>query len=97
MFGDVFNWWTVVVVESVALALHSCFVGEDTTISCKTGVGHVDVAIELNYFFDSFSLLEFGDCFFLDRRRCTSTARITDPLVTNPTAQSPFLTASMAY
>ena len=55
------------------------------------------MAIELNYFFDCFSLLEFCHCFFLSKWRCTSTARITEPLVTSPTAHKPFLTASMAY
>jgi len=57
----------------------------------------MDVAIKLHNLFDRFAFLKFCDCFFLNLIKDTSTARITEELVMRPTAQSPFLTASMAY
>jgi hypothetical protein len=57
----------------------------------------VDVVVKLHNLFDGFAFLKFGDCFFLNLMRDTSTARMTEEFVTRPTAQSPFLTASMAY
>jgi hypothetical protein len=96
-FGDVFDRGTVVVVEAVALALDSCFVGQDSSVGCESGVSHVNVIVELHNLFDGSALLQFGDCFFLSGRRCTYAARMTEPWVVRPTAQSPFLTASMAY
>jgi hypothetical protein len=57
----------------------------------------VDVAVQLHDLLDGLGLLQLGDCLFLSGLGGTSTARITDELVTRPTAQRPFLTASMAY
>jgi hypothetical protein len=57
----------------------------------------MNMLIKLDNLLDSFTLLKFGDCFLLTQMMATSTARMTDELVTNPTAQSPFFTASIAY
>lgn len=57
----------------------------------------MDVAIKLHNLFDGLAFLKFGDGFFLNVIRDTSTARMTEELETSPTAQSPFLTASIAY
>jgi hypothetical protein len=57
----------------------------------------MNMLIKLDNLLDSFALLKFGDCFLLTQMMATSTARMTDELVTNPTAQSPFFTASIAY
>lgn len=57
----------------------------------------MDVTVQLHDLLNSPAFLEFGDCFFLDERYGTSTARMTEEALTSPTAQSPFLTASMAY
>ena len=55
------------------------------------------MVVELYNFFDGPALLELGDCLFLSEAGSTSTARMTEESVTRPTAQRPFLTASMAY
>lgn len=97
IFGDVFDWRAIVIVESIALAFNSRFVGENSTVSSQTRIGHVNVVIELNNLLDSSALLKLCHCFFLNDGLSTSTARMTDEELTRPTAQSPFLTASMAY
>ena len=90
---DVFHRWVVIVVESVALALDPCLIGQDPSVSSEAGIGHMDVTINLQYLLDGLAVLQLGDCFFLDSGCITSTARMTDELVTSPTAQRPFLTA----
>jgi hypothetical protein len=95
--GNVLDRRTVVVVEAVALALDSRLVCEDSSVGSEAGVGHVDVVIELHDLLDGFAVLQLGHCLLLSGERVTSTARMTEVLVTSPTAHSPFLTASMAY
>jgi hypothetical protein len=95
--GDVFDWRVVVVVEPVALAFDSRLVGQDSAVCCQTGVSHVDAIIQLHDLLNGLAILQFGHCFFLSQHSSTSTARITDEAVMSPTAQRPFLTASMAY
>ena len=96
-FADVFNWRAVIKVESVALALRSCLVGKDPSISCESAVRHVDTIIQLHDFLYCLTVLKLSHCFFLRWGECTSTARMTDEGVMSPTAHSPFLTASIAY
>lgn len=62
---DVFNWWIIVIVQSVWLTLYSCLVCQDSSISGKTWKGHVNMFIELNDLFDSSAFLQFSDGFFL--------------------------------
>jgi len=57
----------------------------------------MNMFIKLHNLLDGFTLLKFSDCFLLTQMIATSTARITDELVTKPTAQRPFFTASIAY
>ena len=93
ILGHIFDWWAVIVVEPVALALDSGLVGKDPTIGSQAGICHVHMIVKLDYLFNCPSLLQLGDCFFLDEMIDTSAARMTDELVTKPTAQRPFLTA----
>lgn len=95
--GDVLDRWVVIVVESVALALNPCLIGQDPSISCEARIGHMYVTINLQNLLDGLAVLQLSDCLFLNDGWITSTARMTDELVTSPTAQRPFLTASMAY
>lgn len=58
----------------------------------------MNMFIELDNLFDGSSFLKFSDGFFLNNdEMLTSTAKITEELVTKPTEHKPFLTASMAY
>ena len=54
---DVFDWWVIVVVQSVRLALDSCLVGEDSSVGCETWKGHVNMLVELDDFLNSSALL----------------------------------------
>ena len=93
----VFYWRTVIVVQTVTLTLNTSLVGQDPSVSSQPRVSHVDMIIELDYFFDSFAFLKLCHCFFLNRDGSTSAAKMTEDWVTSPTAQRPFLTASIAY
>lgn len=94
MLGDIFNWWVVIIVQSIRLALNPSLIGEDPTIGCETRKCHVNMFIELDDLLDGSSFLEFSDGFFLIyEKMSTSTANITDELVTRPTEHNPFLTA----
>ena len=64
-FGDVFDWWAIVVVKSIALAFDASFVCQDTAISSEARICHMNVVIKLNNFLNSSTFLQFGDCFFL--------------------------------
>ena len=96
-FRDILDWRTVIIIQTITLALDTCLVRKNTTISSKPRIGHMNVVIELHNFFNCPTLLQFRHCFFLHIRRDTSTARMTEDSVTSPTAHSPFLTASIAY
>lgn len=71
IFGDVFDWRTVIVIQSVALALHPCLIGQNSSIGSKTGVCHVDAIIQLHDLLDCLSVLKFSHCFFLHGGECT--------------------------
>ena len=45
VLGDVFNWWVVVIVEAVGLALDSGFIGKNSAVGCETWKCHVNILI----------------------------------------------------
>ena len=57
IFGNVFHRRTVIVVQSVTLALDSCFICQDSSIGGKSRISHMDVIVQLHYFLDCFALL----------------------------------------
>ena len=98
MLGNIFDWWIIIIIQSVRLTFDSGFIGEDSTIGCKTRKCQMNMLVELNDLLNSSSFLKFSDCFFLNINMIfTSTAKTTDEFVTNPTEHKPFFTASIAY
>ena len=65
-FGQVFDWRIIIVVKTVRLSLDSCFVGQNSSVSCQPWICHKYVLIKLNDFFDSSSFLKFCDGSFLN-------------------------------
>lgn len=66
MFGDVLDGRAVVIVKSVALALDTGLVCQDTSVSCQARVSHMDVVVELDDLLDCATFLQLSDCFFLN-------------------------------
>lgn len=55
-----YHWGTVVVVESVGLALDSGLVGDDPPVGSESGVGHPDMVVDLHDLLGGSGLLELG-------------------------------------
>jgi len=65
IFGDVFHWRIVIVIEPVALALHPRLIRQNSAIGSKAGVCHVDAIIQLHDLLYRLSVLQLSHCFFL--------------------------------